>query len=387
VSAIGHDFASNLESLRHNVSGIAPVSYLKTQHKEFPVGEVKHSNEELAERVGCHDDMRHYRTALMGLTAAREAIKMACLSETDLGESAFINGTTVGGMDYTEAIFTEHYPSPTALTDRSLLHNDCGSSTELICNRIGKFQYISTISTACSSAANAIIYGANLIKAGIVKRAVVGGTESLSRFHFNGFNTLMILDREACRPFDDSRNGINLGEGAAYIVLESEDSSKERKCRPLAMLSGYGNACDAFHQTATSENGEGAYRAMSKALAMSGLGTSDIDYINCHGTGTPNNDFTELTAMRRIWGETLPPFSSTKGFTGHTTSASGSIEAIFCIFAIQNSFIPGNINTSHPIVGAENIVLENSTAEVRHAVCNAFGFGGNDSSLIISKAE
>ena len=213
---------------------------------------------------------------------------------------------------------------------------------------------------------------------------VVGGSECITKFHLNGFNSLMILDTDPCRPFDATRHGLNLGEGAAYLVLESAESAKRRGVTPQALLSGYGNACDAFHQTASSPDGEGAYRAMSEALQLAGLQPSEIDYINAHGTGTPNNDASESHAMMRLFGENMPSVSSTKSFTGHTTSASGSIEAVFCILALQNGFLPVNLNWSQAMDDGIVPVSQPTKKVLKHVLCNAFGFGGNDSSLLLS---
>ena len=230
--------------------------------------------------------------------------------------------------------------------------------------------------------------GARLIRAGLYDVVVAGGTECLSLFHLNGFQSLMIVDNQPCRPFDASRQGLNLGEGAAYVVLESEAHARARGIRPQAFLDGWGNACDAYHQTASSPEGDGAYAAMQQALRTAGLSPQDIGYINAHGTGTPNNDASESRALQRLFGEKLPPVSSTKGFTGHTTSASGSIEAVFCLLALQQGFIPGNPGFSTPFEGG--VVPQQQSAPapgLQHVLCNAFGFGGNDSSLLISKAD
>jgi 3-oxoacyl-(acyl-carrier-protein) synthase len=248
------------------------------------------------------------------------------------------------------------------------------------------FQYITTLSTACSSGANAVALGANLIKAGLMDVAVVGGSECLTRYHLNGFNSLMILDHEPCRPFDDSRAGLNLGEGAAYLVLEKESTAKGRNATPVGELSGYGNACDAFHQTATSADGKGLQLSMQKALRMSGLETSEVDYINAHGTGTPNNDLSEGRAIKAIFGSALPAISSTKAMTGHTTSASGSIEAVVSLLALENGLIPGNLRFRTPM---KELPLEPVVAtlerELRHVLTNSCGFGGNCTTLIFSK--
>ena len=385
VSATGVGKEQTLDALRHHRSGIAPVQYLDTVHRDMLVGEVKLSFDELMSRVGVPSDAEapQSRTALIGRLALREALEQAGLnSPDDYASMALLSGTTVGGMDRTEI-------EASVNADGEIVHYnyDCGTSTLDIARGFGKFAFVDTLSTACSSAANAIGLGADLVRLGLFERVVVGGSEGLSRLHLNGFNTLMILDQQPCRPFDAHRNGINLGEGAAYLVLESESSALKRGVRPLAVLSGFGNACDAYHQTASSPEGEGAVLAMQKALADARLQASDITYVNCHGTGTPNNDVSELTALHRVFGEKLPPFSSTKGFTGHTTSASGSIEATFCLLAMEHGFLPVNLNfkdaidRDYPVV--EDRVLEKSD-KPRHLLCNAFAFGGNDSSLILS---
>ena len=157
----------------------------------------------------------------------------------------------------------------------------------------------------------------------------------------------MILDHQRCRPFDATRAGLNLGEGAAYIVLESEEMASKRGVKPHVYLTGYGNACDAFHQTASSEDGEGAYLAMKEALVMAHVSPKEIQYVNAHGTGTPNNDQSESVSLQRLFGAHMPLVSSTKSFTGHTTSASGSIEAVICILAIQHHFVPTNLGWEH----------------------------------------
>lgn len=387
ISALGVGKEATLTGLRKGESGIGEIKYLATEHREFPAGEVKFSNEELARMANVSSPESELRTVMLGIIAAREAMADAGLQPENMRKAAFISGTTVGGMDKTECHFNKVYETG-AHTDetKELGYNDCGCSTELIADAVGKFGSATTCSTACSSAANAIILGANMIKAGLADIVVAGGTEGLTRFHLNGFNTLMILSKDRCRPFDREREGINLGEGAAYIVLESESSVKEREAAPLAELTGYANTCDAYHQTASSENGEGAFLSMSKAMSMAGLSPSDIDYINAHGTGTPNNDATELAAMTRIWGGNLPPFSSTKGYTGHTTSASGAIESVVSLLAMKHGIIPRNIGFENPITeGAAPASYTQEGASLRHIINNSFGFGGNDSTLIFSR--
>ncbi|MBR4735732.1 MAG: beta-ketoacyl-[Bacteroidales bacterium] len=395
VSAIGCGKTASLEALCARRSGIGPVKHLKGGPEGLLVGEVPLSNKEMAALAGVPMELAEVwpRTTLMSILALQEALFEAGISWRETPSSAslrdpvranapegvslqeipVIGGTTVGGMDVTERIY------PTV----SHLHS-CGASTDLAVGFLGGSKFATTLSTACSSATNAIIYGANLIRSGKYQCVVCGGSESLSAYHFHGFNSLMILDKEPCRPFDATRAGLNLGEGAAYLVMETEESALRRGAKPIAVLSGWGNACDAFHQTASSPNGEGAFLAMKKALAMAWLEPSAIDYINAHGTGTPNNDASESAAIRRIFGESLPPVSSTKSFTGHTTSASGSIKAVFCMLALQHGFLLPQLNWSTPDPACIIPETEPVQRELRHILTNAFGFGGNDSSLILS---
>ena len=381
VSAIGIGKAATLEALLNNRSGVGQLKYLKTEHKEFPVGEVKLTDAEMRERLGIAQDAVTTRTALMGMLALGEALDEAQLTPEMLPKVGFISGTTVGGMDMSEQYYLD-YLNGDAHKEYIAVY-DCGSCSEMTAGHFGRFAFATTLATACSSAANAVIQGANMIRCGKADIVVVGGSECITKFHLNGFNSLMILDTKPCRPFDATRSGLNLGEGAAYLVLESAESAKRRGIAPQALLSGYGNACDAFHQTASSPDGEGAFRAMKEALDLAGLQPGDIDYINAHGTGTPNNDVSESQAMMRLFGE-VPPVSSTKPFTGHTTSASGSIEAVFCILALQHGFLPVNLNWSQPMDDGVVPVAKPEKKALKHVLCNAFGFGGNDSSLLLS---
>ena len=387
VCAIGNDAAGVLSSLQAERTGIGPMRYLQSTHKELPVGEVKLSNEEMKRTLGLDESAIVSRTVLMGAIAIRQALEQAqCPMKGK--RIAVISGTTVGGMDITEQYFMRMKEDDALLP--LLEKHDCGSSTREMADLAGlKDAEVCTVSTACSSAVNAIILGTEMLQNDEADIVIAGGTEALSRFHLNGFNSLMILDKEPCRPFDKNRAGLNLGEGAAFVVL-----APLRLSQGAIFIRGYANRCDAFHQTASSENGEGAYLAMSEALRMAGLSPKDIQYINAHGTGTPNNDASESAAIRRVFGEAVPPISSTKGFTGHTTSASGSIETVISILALQNNFIPTNLGWKEqdeecimPLVNEElRIKNEELSPSLENVLCNSFGFGGNDSAVIISKS-
>jgi len=411
VSALGNNVNETLLTLQAQKSGIAPLHYLKTSHTEFPVGEVKMTNEEMMDILKIPENEPTTRTSLMGMIALKEALRHCGIDPQSPAKAgmtgkkiAFINGTTVGGMDKTEQYYIDFIENDTKNVYIST--HDCGTCTEMIADYFGIFSQVDTISTACSSAANAIMLGAELLISGRADIVVAGGSECITKFHLNGFNTLMILDREPCRPFDATRAGLNLGEGAAYIVMEKAplnppERGKPHEQRGIAgqarndnriILSGYANTCDAFHQTASSPDGEGAYLAMKKALEGAQLKPEQIDYINAHGTGTANNDLSEGMAIVRLFGENIPPVSSTKSFTGHTTSAAGGVESVFSILALQHNFIPVNLNFSEkmpelPFVPYSDCHcgLDPQSLELRHVLCNSFGFGGNDTSLIFSK--
>lgn len=405
VSAIGLNKQEVLTSLQEGKTGIGEMHYLQSIHHELPVGEVRLSNEQMKEMLGIPQTEMMSRTALLGMLAIQQAVEDARIEQVVAkveGKNTFrsmppchnrillVSGTTVGGMDITELSYDrlsgqlERGATMTSKDIDLLKHHDCGNSTQLMADHFGIFDDVTTISTACSSAANAIMLGARLLNSGWADMVVAGGTEALSRFHLNGFNSLMILDHEPCRPFDATRAGLNLGEGAAYVVLEPEEQAKSRKAHIHAYLTGYGNACDAFHQTASSENGEGAYLAMMEALHTAHLQPADIQYVNAHGTGTPNNDLSESVSLHRVFGDKMPLVSSTKSFTGHTTSASGSIETVISILALQHHFVPGNLGWKNPMENGIIPTLGKVNVQLDNVLCNSFGFGGNDTSLVIS---
>jgi 3-oxoacyl-[acyl-carrier-protein] synthase-1 len=369
---------------------------LESIHKEtLPVAEVKLSNEELATLSGLAPTSS--RTALLSAVAAREALSDAGLrADVAQDESSgsrgcwrtgFISANSVGGMDLTEDFYPAFLADPAKGQLRQVVQHECGAATEAVADLLGISHYVSTISTACSSSANAIFFGARLIKHGFLDVVIAGGTDSLSRFTLNGFNTLMILDSAWCKPFDENRKGLNLGEGAGYVVLVSDTVAATLKRPPLARLSGYANANDAYHQTASSPDGTGSYMAMQGALALGGLKPRDIDYINLHGTGTQNNDIAEGTAIKRLFEPHYPAMSSTKSFTGHTLGGCGGIEAVFSVLSLQGGYIYPNLRLETPM---KELPFEVATTfsegqPISHVLSNSFGFGGNCTSLIFSK--
>ncbi len=386
ISAIGNNVAENYQALLEGKSGIGRISHIDTVHKnDIMVGEVPFPNEELEIRLGLDADNNYPRTALLGAFAAKQAVEDANIGEIDKYRTGLISATSVGGMDHTEQYYYKYLENE-ALRKYIESHH-AGDSTQKIAEQLGiKQSLVTTISTACSSAANAIMFGARLIKTGRLDRVVVGGADCLSKFTLNGFKTLMILSDTYNTPFDENRNGLNLGEAAAFLVLESDAVAKTENKKVLAYLKGFGNANDAYHQTASSEYGDGAALAMEKALKVANLNPNQIDYINAHGTATANNDLSEGRAILKVFGDAVPDFSSTKAFTGHTLAAAGAIEAVYSVLALQNNVIFPNLNFKTPMKEFNLVPITSpKRKELNTVLSNSLGFGGNCSTLIFSK--
>ncbi|HET6254177.1 MAG TPA: beta-ketoacyl-[acyl-carrier-protein] synthase family protein [Puia sp.] len=392
ISAIGGNIRECLWALENGRAGMDDITFLDTVYRrKIPVAEVKASNTRLEELAGGELGVAGReargpvsRTALLSYIAAREALGNAAIPEPDRWRAGMVSATTVGGMDLTEGFFARGQRGRL----REIVQHECGYSTEWVADQLGLRHYQTTISTACSSSANAIGFAAKLIRHGILDVVVAGGTDALTKFTLNGFNALMILDPAWCKPFDAERQGLNLGEGAGYVVLVSDAVAATLPSRIECVLSGYANANDAFHQTASSPDGRGSWLAMRMALERSGLQPSDIDYINLHGTGTLNNDLAEGTAIRRLFDPRYPKMSSTKSFTGHTLGASGGIEAVFSVLAVRYGLVYPNLRFHTPMPELPFVPETEFASDlpIRHVLSNSFGFGGNCSSLVFSKS-
>ena len=382
VSAIGIGVGQTLDSIRALRSGIGEVSLFPTVHR-VPVGEVRMPNEALASLSGVTGGKPRSRTALLGMLAAREALRDAGVDPSGSLRVGLVSATSVGGMDLTEEFYREFMADDRKGRLRQVVAHERADRTLKIAEYCGIGAFTTTLSTACSSAANAIMLGARLIRGGMLDCVVAGGTDALCRFTLNGFRSLMILDSQPCRPFDRSRAGLNLGEGAGYVVLMKEECCSRK---PYGYLSGYANANDAFHQTASSADGEGAWLAMRGALNVAGLEPDSIGYVNVHGTGTPNNDASEARALSRLFGKRIPPFSSTKPFTGHTLAAAGGIEAVLSVIALQRGILYPNLRFAEPMdEGMIPCTEYREGVGLRHVMSNSFGFGGNCTTLIFSE--
>lgn len=384
ISAIGNNTSANLSALLEGRHGISKPEYLATKH-DLLVGEIKQSNATLAQQHQLNSTWP--RTALLSAIAAKEAWEPFKNKSTNL-RIALISANTVGGMDKSESVFGTYLNDPISYEQHEnfALH-ECGVTTKLTVEALGLDCFHTTISTACSSSANAIMLAAKLIKKDKYDVVIAGGADSLSKFTVNGFKSLMILDKNHCKPYDENRQGLNIGEAAAYLVLGNEKAFHQWQMQPEIYVSGYANANDAHHQTASSPEGIGNQLAINKALEVAQLKPEDIDYINLHGTGTVNNDASEGIAIERIFAQ--PPLaSSTKPFTGHTLGAAGAIEAVYSILSLKEQKVWASINVDTPISNLNwQVTTKNTSQPVNHVLSNSFGFGGNCSAIILSKTK
>ena len=384
VSSIGMDVETTLNSLVSLKTGLGKIRLLETLLKEKLIaGEIQYTDEELLEIAEIKPVPGISRATLLGMIAVKQAVQQAGYAPDDNIRTGLISGTTAESMTSIEKYLPDFLSNDSR--NEYIRSQDWGFSTEIIAGELAVNGFMTTINTACSSAANAIMLGARMIRQGQLDRAIVGGTDALSKVMLNGFNSLMIVDPEPCKPFDGKRNGLNIGEGAAFLVLELEEPAGKE--RVIAEMKGYGNANDAHHLTALSPDGEGALLAMKNALDSCGLKPGDISYLNAHGTGTLNNDLSEAIAIKKLFGKTPPPFSSTKPFTGHTLGSSGALEAVISVLALQNNLAFPNLNFSTRMqevnIQPKTSLVKNT--EIQHVMSNSLGFGGNNTSLIFSK--
>jgi 3-oxoacyl-[acyl-carrier-protein] synthase-1 len=382
ISAIGNGIDETLHALTHLQSGIGELTLFDSLHARIPVAEVKLSNRALATIAGLPTAEIATRNTLLALVAAREAIRNSGWQSASEKTTGLAMATTVGGMDlneqYYEALLQE--PEHKDLIDMF----DSADCTEKLAAALQVRHHITTVSTACSSSANSIMLAARIIKSGKTQRMIAGGVDALTRFTLNGFYSLEILSTTGCKPFDKNRNGLTIGEGAAILVLESEEVADASKI--ICEVSGWANVNEAFHATASSSEGTGAQLSMVNALNSAALRPADISYINAHGTGTEINDLSEGRAITAVFHEDVPPVSSTKGFTGHTLGAAGAIEAVFSILALQKQWLLPCLRCSDPMPElAFHPQKQMQSALVKHVMSNSFGFGGSNTTLIFSK--
>ncbi len=373
------------DALREQRSGLAPCAFESVDLETF-VGEVPGLEHCSVRTDLAAYDCRNNRLAQIGLEldGFSGAVRKAAEKHGRNRIGVFM-ATSTSGMLETELAYRRLEPSSGALPAdfRYAEQHNTFSVGDFVRRHLALEGPAFVVSSACSASAKVFGNAARMIAAGVCDAAVVGGVDTLCLTTLYGFTALGLVSREPCRPYDVNRDGISLGEGAGFALLER--SSTEGA--PVARLLGVGESCDAYHMSTPHPRGDGAKLAMRRALDAAGLGPSDIDYINLHGTGTRTNDASEDCAVAALFG-TRTPCSSTKGATGHLLGAAGITEAIISMVALEEQYLPGGrpTKTVDPALRSRYLI-DNEQADVGYTLSNSFGFGGTNCSLVLGQAR
>ncbi|MBW8456950.1 MAG: beta-ketoacyl-[acyl-carrier-protein] synthase family protein [Thiobacillus sp.] len=387
ASCLGHGLTPTLAALRAQKSGLAPCAFETVTDLATYIGEVAGIDEApLPASLGEYE-CRNNRLAYLGLQQdGFNAAVESAIARHGRRRVGVLLGTSTSGILQTEQAYRRRDPATGALPDD--FHYRTTHNTYSVADFVRTVFNLEgpavVVSTACSSSAKVFASAARMIAAGVIDAAIVGGVDSLCLTTLYGFNSLELLSSEPCRPYDTDRNGLSIGEAAAFILLQRPAASLDADA---VLLLGAGESSDAHHMSSPHPEGLGARMAMEAALRTAGLQPADIDYINLHGTATPSNDAAEGRAVAALFGDTVP-CSSTKGATGHTLGAAGGLEAIIGALALQRGFLPGGANTRcvDPDIPIQYLTANQQRAP-RRVLSNSFGFGGTNCSLILGRAQ
>jgi 3-oxoacyl-[acyl-carrier-protein] synthase II len=379
VSPFGAGVKAYWEGLTGGVCAIRPLTLIDTDGFRCRIGA------EVPDSIG--GSARRSRADRFALAAAREALDDAGIGRADRADTALIVGAVGGGMLEAEAWYWQRARGAAAAPPRVLASCFPSSHVDVVGSVLGIGGPRETVVTACSSGAASLAMAADLIADGVVSVALAGGVDALTRICFMGFNTLKLLDPSPCRPFDRDRRGMSIGEGAAFVVLESIERARARDARVYAELTGYGMSTDAFHVTSPHPQGEGMIRAMRAALEQARVTPADVGYANAHGTATPQNDRIEAHALRDVFGEGGLLVSSTKSMIGHTMAAAGALEAVATVLALGHEIIPptARLENTDPDIPFDCVPRVAREAAVEQAISNSFGFGGQNVTLVFRR--
>jgi 3-oxoacyl-[acyl-carrier-protein] synthase II len=390
INALGNGVAAFEEGLRAGRCGIGELSlFPRDGFRTTLAAEVRglRAPASLPAKLA----RRASRTCLLAFVAADEAWRMAGL-EAPAGESvAVVVGTTTGGFACGEERFRRDL---LGLPGGARLGAWLETPVSSVADALAAFYWCGggrlTVSTACSSGANALGIAADWIRSGRASAVLCGGTDSLCRMTYSGFNVLQALDPRPCRPFDRARAGLTLGEGAAMFVFEDEAHARRRGATILGEFAGYGVSADAHHLTQPRPDGKGAVLAMQRALEATGVAVEEVDYINAHGTGTPLNDVVETRAIKAVFGRRAEriPVSSTKSALGHCLGAAGALEALAGLLAVRGGFVPATVTLEQPDpeCDLDYVPAAPRPASLRTVLSNSYGFGGNNTSIVLRGA-
>ena len=386
TNGIGRGLQQTLDALRQRRSGLVPCTFDTVDLPTF-VGEVVGVDAVQFPPQLADFDCRNNRLALLGLMqdGFADAVAVAAQKYGAQRVGVFI-GTSTSGILQTELAYRRRDPVSGALPADFIYNttHNTFSVADFTRHYFGLTGPAVVVSSACSSSAKVFASARRMMAAGLIDAAVVGGVDSLCLTTLYGFNSLGLMSTQSCRPFDAARDGISIGEAAAFALLERVP---ERLDENAVLLLGVGESSDAYHMSSPHPEGLGARMAMQAALEMAHLNAADIDYINLHGTATPSNDAAEAKAVAALFGSSTP-CSSTKGATGHTLGAAGGLEAVVCALALQHGLLPGGVNTQQLDTALPlNYLLENREQPVSYVLSNSFGFGGTNCSLVLGRGK
>ena len=385
TSCIGRGLQQTLEALRQGRRTLKHCNFETVDLNTF-IGEVEGVDDVKLVASLAEYNCRNNRLAQLGLEqdGFNDAVNIAAAKYGRDRIGVFV-GTSTSGILGTEIAFRQRDPVTRALPVDFIYSKT--QNTYSVADFTRHYFALTgpavVVSSACSSSAKVFSVARRMIEAGLIDAAVVGGVDTLCLTTLYGFNSLGLLSTEACRPYDTERDGISIGEAAAFALLERPSSNLSPQS---VLLLGIGESSDAYHMSSPHPEGLGARMAMQQALQSACLNSTDIDYINLHGTATPSNDAAEAKAVSAVFGNDTP-CNSSKGATGHTLGAAGAVEAVICALALQNGFIPGGLNTQvvDPLLNL-NYQLENLNQPLKRVMSNSFGFGGTNCSLIFGLA-
>jgi 3-oxoacyl-[acyl-carrier-protein] synthase-1 len=388
ATAIGLGREATLDALRAHRTGLEKKPW-ETVTLDTWIGEVPGLDDSPLPEPLAEWDCRNNRLAWLALKldGFADAVDRA-VSRHGADRVGVFLGTSTSGMLSTEQAYRRRDPATGALPAdfRYATTHATGSLSAFVRTALGLTGPAFTISTACSSSAKAYGNAARMIELGLIDAAVVGGVDSLCLTILHGFNSLELLSPEICRPWDATRHGLSIGEGAAFALLEREGQGDERH-PPHAWLLGVGESSDGHHMSSPHPEGAGAAAAMRAALDDAGLEPQHVDYLNLHGTATPGNDAAEDRGVMAVFGDRLP-CSSTKGATGHTLGAAGGVEAAISMLALTHGLMPGGLNRATPDPELRVAYLdEPRDAALRVVASNSFGFGGSNACLVFGRAR
>jgi 3-oxoacyl-(acyl-carrier-protein) synthase len=384
ISCLGRGTEETFTSISNSQSGLSQLQY--SDNNRLVAGIVPLTNEELALHAGSSPDLP--RAALLGIHAAKEAYLQSGIQHMHLWRVGLVSACLYGGMDKTEQFYPAFREKTSNGRLRDVMHHTPGRITKLIADGVNADEFFTTLATGTSSGLGALIMGYQLIQQDRLDVVFVGGTDSISQLMIRGLASERLIDPVQCRPFDASCAGLNPGEGAAFVVLISGRVREKESASALAVFSGFGSDNFINNSYPSTPKEEAAYLSMSKAIKMGGVAVSDIGYLNLFGTGVPDHDLIESAAIRNVFGDVLPPMSSTKAFTGYTSGACGAIESAITLMSLSHQCVFGSLGFEHPIpeVGIQP-VRGFRAADVRHTLVNSFSRLGNCASVLFSKTD